>query len=590
MEERGNLPGAEQVYRTLVLKNPEDPKARLTLAGFYARTNRDKDAEKILLDMVAEQPDDPEPRKYLVQFHERRGQDEMMLKELNKAIEDQPDDFWAYEKLAKRHLESGERDKAVQLMAQFAETVQTGPSFLKAQLFLARYYYGEGNLDRALELAEKVLAENPADAQAHVLKGSILSRRGDFAGAIAEFRAVLRQEPQNVPVLLYLAGAHLQNNKISLAEDTYKRILETDPNQRGARFGLAEIYGRKEDLASAREQLEVLLEVNPNDTKALMALGDAALLAGDRDAARKYFSRLAVLQPNSVAYNDYKRGMLSRLEGKRGEASSLFEKALEADPDFLPALNQIVDMLVRDEAMDKALDRCREQIEKRPQNPGYYVLLGKLQVAREDFNGARLSFGKALEIDANSPDALFSLAQLAQLSGSLDEALTLYQELRERYPENVGIALVVATLLEERGDHVGAKGIYEDILKRDSGVHAAANNLAFYYAEYDPTPENIAQGERLVLPLLDRFKDDPSFADTAAWLSYRQGNYDRAKAFLAPFADQSENRPVIQYHLGMIYLGLNQKAEAKRHLNLAVKSQEDFPGRKEAELALEELS
>jgi tetratricopeptide (TPR) repeat protein len=588
-EKEGNLPMAEDAYRTLVLQDPEDDSAKLLLAGFYARTNRDQEAEKLLVDMVAARPDDAEPRRYLAQFHELKRQDEALLKVLQEAIDDMPDEFWAYEMLGTYYVGNGKRDKAVHLMEEFTKNVQTGPSFLKAQLFLAHINYREKNLDRALELAEKVLKENPADAEAHVLKGNILSSRGNFSGAIAEYRAVLRQEPQNVPVSLSLARAHLQNKEISLAEDTYKRILKTSPNQREARLGLAEVYGRKGDLTSARAQLETVLEVNPDDTMALMALGDAALLAEDTDAAEKYFSRLAVLQPNSPVYNHYKKGMVKRLEGQQEEAASLFEKALEADPDFLPALNQLTDMFVKDDAMNKALNRCREQVWKSPDNPGLYVLLGKLQMAAENYSGAGKSLEKALEIDPNSLDALLGLAQLAQLSGSLDEALTRYQALRKRHPENVGIALVVGTLLEGKGDFVGAKDVYEDILKKNPDIHAAANNLAFYYAEHEPTPENLAEGERLVAPLLQQFKGYPNFADTAAWIYYRQGEYAKARDTILSVKDKIENRPAIHYHLGMIYLNLDQKAQAIEYLELALASDENFAGRKEATGVLKQL-
>jgi predicted Zn-dependent protease len=121
-------------------------------------------------------------------------------------------------------------------------------------------------------------------------------------------------------------------------------------------------------------------------------------------------------------------------------------------------------------------------------------------------------------------------------------------------------------------------------------VYIAANNLAFYYAEYDPTMENLKKAESLILPLLSKFKDHPHFADTAAWLYYRQGNFAKARDILVHVEDKIGNQPVIQYHFGMIYLQLEQEAEARRHLELALGSGQDFPGREEAERTLRELS
>jgi predicted Zn-dependent protease len=89
---------------------------------------------------------------------------------------------------------------------------------------------------------------------------------------------------------------------------------------------------------------------------------------------------------------------------------------------------------------------------------------------------------------------------------------------------------------------------------------------------------------------MDKFRGHPDFMDTTAWLYYRQGRLAKARDLLLSMEDKIGNRPVIQYHLGMIYLGLEQKAEAKAHLELAIRSKQDFPGRTEAERVLNDLS
>ncbi|GAF67909.1 unnamed protein product, partial [marine sediment metagenome] len=357
-------------------------------------------------------------------------------------IADMPGEFWAYEMLGIYYVEAGETDRAAQIVEQFMEQVRTGPSFLKAQLLLARIHYRKQNLDKALELADEILQENPADAAAHRLKGGILLLRGDFQGAITEYRAVLRQDPQNIQASLYIARAHLLDGEMSLAENTYKKILEMHPNEQRAHFGLVEVYRRKGETTAAKRQLEMVLEVNPDDTETLMRLGDMALSMQDTEAAHEYFNRLSALHPDSGHYNYYKEGMVKLLEGKDAEAASLFEKSLQVDPDFIPALNQLINMLVKEKRLEKAFQRCRDQIARSPDNPRYYVLLGKLYMMKDDHDGARKAFEEGLEIDPSSPDVLLSLAKLAKLSGSLDEAIARYQSLMEKYPKNLGVALV----------------------------------------------------------------------------------------------------------------------------------------------------
>ncbi len=149
--------------------------------------------------------------------------------------------------------------------------------------------------------------------------------------------------------------------------------------------------------------------------------------------------------------------------------------------------------------------------------------------------------------------------------------------------------MLIALLLEQKGEHGKAKAIYEEVLDKNPNASAATNNLAFYYAEYDPTKNNLARAEKLISPLVKKFKDNIEVMDTAAWIYYRQGHLARARDLLVGVEEKLENRPIISYHLGMICLGLGQKAQAREYLKMAIKNKESFSGRQEAEKVLKEL-
>ncbi|HUT43578.1 MAG TPA: hypothetical protein VMW95_04505, partial [Desulfobacterales bacterium] len=105
----------------------------------------------------------------------------------------------------------------------------------------------------------------------------------------------------------------------------------------------------------------------------------------------------------------------------------------------------------------------------------------------------------------------------------------------------------------------------------------------------EPTKENLAKAEKLIAPLLEKFKNVPSLVDTGAWVYCRKGEYGKARNLLLGIDEKARNIPAINYHLGMIYLGLGEKDKAKSHLQLALKGKENFPGRQEAEKEMEKL-
>jgi tetratricopeptide (TPR) repeat protein len=588
LEKKGDLPEAEKEYRTLIAQNADDHGLKLLLANFYLRSKRNQEAEQVLKEVVAAAPKKEAYRLALAQFYEQTGQGDAFVSTLNQAIEDLPDKFGAYETLARHQYQKRDFAQATGLMDRFMEKVKTGPELLRAKLLKAEILFRDKKDDDALSLVNQVLEENRGDIKAHGLKGDILANRKDYAGAIAEYRAVLGEDPQNIPASLSLARAHLLNDEPLLAEQAYKKILEQAPDTAQARYGLIDVYKKKGRADLADEELRKIEAADPNNPVALSRLTEAALSKGDLKKAEQHANRLREVMPDSPVAS-YQSGLVKLAQKDPQGANAFFEAALAKDANFVPALSQIVSILVQGKKVDSAVERCKKQLAKAPDNPGYHLVMGRLLGLKGDKDGAHASFEKALSLDPNSQEALFRLAQSEQVSGNLDLAIEKYEKVRKGNPKNLGIGVLIATLYEKKGEPVKAKAIYEDILSKDPNVDVAANNLAFFLAEYDPTPQNLARAQKLIDPLLDRHKGVPQVVDTGAWVYYRLGKFDKARELLATIEKDRLEVPAISYHSGMVHLKLGDKAKAKEYLQTAVKSEEDFPGKDEAVKTLKDL-
>jgi len=80
--------------------------------------------------------------------------------------------------------------------------------------------------------------------------------------------------------------------------------------------------------------------------------------------------------------------------------------------------------------------------------------------------------------------------------------------------------------------------------------------------------------------------DDPCLADTKAWLSYREGNYQRAWATLRPVLKLSSVHPEMAYHAGMILKALNHKEHAIEFFRAALRHPQPFAGKDHARTIL----
>jgi tetratricopeptide (TPR) repeat protein len=220
---------------------------------------------------------------------------------------------------------------------------------------------------------------------------------------------------------------------------------------------------------------------------------------------------------------------------------------------------------------------------------GYLVALGRLYVVAKDQAKARASFEKVMELDPNNQQAVFDLARLEAVQGSLDEAVKRLEALRQKNPTHLGLAMYLAGVYERQENWQKAKEVYEAVLVQRREVWTAANNLAFILADREPKPENLDRARNLMAPLLRDQGEVPEVVDTWAWIKYREGDYAKAKELLAGIQEKAGNNPAFNYHLGMVQLGLGDKAGARTLLEKALTPGQAFPGKAEAQKALVSL-
>ena len=111
-----------------------------------------------------------------------------------------------------------------------------------------------------------------------------------------------------------------------------------------------------------------------------------------------------------------------------------------------------------------------------------------------------------------------------------------------------------------------------------------------YYAEYQPEKTKLKEALELMEKPLRERSEVPSIVDTAAWIHYRLGDYEKARDLMLGVEDKIGDSGVLNYHLGMILLNLGDREKAAVRLKKAVESEGDFPGKEEARKELAGLS
>jgi len=96
--------------------------------------------------------------------------------------------------------------------------------------------------DKAKQLAESLLVKYPNKSDLHVNLGVIALKAGHYDDAVAHFKRGLALDPRNKHGYLFLAEAQVKLSRYEDAETSYLHVLQVDPNDAYAHYGLGVIY------------------------------------------------------------------------------------------------------------------------------------------------------------------------------------------------------------------------------------------------------------------------------------------------------------------------------------------------------------
>ncbi len=234
----------------------------------------------------------------------------------------------------------------------------------------------------------------------------------------------------------------------------------------------------------------------------------------------------------------------------------------------------------------KALERVQAQIAKQPANSEFYVEMARVQMQMKDFSGALASSQKAMQLTPSSGGAVQTYSQAQVALGNIDSAISVWQNWEGSHANDINGPNILGSLYEAKGDDQKAMEQYKKALAIDSNDAIAANNLAYLMVENGQNADvalNLAQTARRVLP------NSPQTADTLAWVFYYKGTYSASRDMLETALKSSPDDVSMNYHLGMIYSKLNDKANATIYLKKAATLGPATKAGKDAAAALAKL-
>jgi tetratricopeptide (TPR) repeat protein len=338
----------------------------------------------------------------------------------------------------------------------------------------------KGQRGQAVTLLHDIIRNDPRNADARLLLGSVLMEQGERAESIAQLTEAVRLRPNSAEAQNALGEAHQSFGDSKAARPAFERAVAIDPafaqarvnlasvllqsgdgehaaqhleraivlvgNQADAAYPLylrAKIHAEKHEIAKAISDLERAVALRPDFGEAWSDLGEAKKSLDDQDGALRAFRRAVEVTPDDPVAQT-RLGLTLLNQGKAHEAVVPLQHAAGLDPNNQSTLNALQLALRRDGQSEQA-----DAVKRR------------LAALLRDRDHADQNLVSALELN-NKGSAL-------EKSGDLRGAMEQYRAALEIYPDHVGIRTNFAVALLKLGRWDEGLAQMREALRRDPG-------------------------------------------------------------------------------------------------------------------------
>jgi tetratricopeptide (TPR) repeat protein len=562
---------------------PDSIAPAMALGSLCATQKRWGDAEAAFRAAIGIAPKNAVPRGALVSLYIAQGRGDLAEGVLREAKAQLNTDPIGYRMLGDYYLSQGDSVKA---LAEFGSLAKEHPADLRVRKSYAQLLILTHQLDEATNVTDEILKGSPQDDEGLVLRGQILLQTGKFDEALHTLEQGVKGNPANAGAHYQLGMANLAKGNGHQAQSEWRAAVQILPDLTEAWIALGKSATDRRDWSDLEQIGTQLMKIAPGSPGGYLFHATARMNRGDSAGAEADLKQLTQVSPqNPMGYA--KLGQFRALAKRWNEAEALYQEALNRSPNFLDAIQGMVDLDFQRGKSGDAVQFLQARIDADPNNPALYLLQGQSFLRVKRPADARQSFSRCVELDKQNLGGLIQLAQVEQTLGNVPEAIARYRQAIVLAPDHAGLYTMLGVLYEGQGNWQEAQTLYQRAVAIQPEEPLAANNLAYIMLEHGG---NAAVALTLAQTARRGFPNFPNSADTLGWAYYQNAAYSLAAPLLEDAVKGAPSNATYRYHLGMTYQKLNDVKRARIELEKSIRIDPNAPSAEEASRALGKLS
>jgi putative PEP-CTERM system TPR-repeat lipoprotein len=532
------------------------------------------------------------------------------IQNLNKAIKSSPDNAALHKQLARAYIANGETGLALQELKIFQRLSNDTE---EAQRLTISAYLQAGEKNKAINVANTMLQQNPENASILALNGSLYAAVNNRQQARIYFNKALELEKNQPAATIGLARIETEENHLDRAEELYNGLIEsstggaipmlalanlaaqqkdnngmlswlerarnTSPSEIQSRIILANYYLRNNQPKNAEIYIKEAIKVSPENAELLALYGKALI------AQKRYGDALLPLNRlvNNLPESTEARILLGETflhQDMTDSAREHLQKALQIHNDLMPAMILMAEIEFKEGKYDKSMEYAKKLQKNQPRLYIGYMQEGDIWMARQDNNRALSAYSNAWNL-AHSAELSKRLYFASRNSAGFQEAIKPLLSWLNDHPEDSSIRLFLATIYQGAKADVDAIREYEKVLLQTPDNVTALNNLAWLFSlTNNPKALDLAERAYRAAP------ENIGVLDTYGWVLVQQGQAEKGQHLIKQAMERLPDNLEIRYHYATALIKSGNEEEGRQMLEALLKQDKPFIGKNEAQQLL----
>ena len=270
------------------------------------------------------------------------GKIEAAIRSYSQALEYQPNFAEARANIGSMYFKMGRLSEAV---AHYQQAISLSPNLAGAHWNLGKVYHKSGNTEAAIACFQRTSELNPqlVGADFHFNLANRLLTQGKRDAAVESYEKAIAIKPDWAEAYANIGSARSQQGNLDAAIAYYQKALALKPELAILHFNLGNSFLQQHRYEEAVTHYRGVLKVKPDWPEVHGNIGNAFSMLGQLEEALASYQQALALKPDWAEV--YCRMGHIQKQDKPLEAIANFEKAIECNPKFSEAHQQLCDLL-----------------------------------------------------------------------------------------------------------------------------------------------------------------------------------------------------------------------------------------------------